>query len=103
MDAHFGFHDYMTALRSGVAAVVHGEFTAFGLMGLVGLLRRPGRALLGLAAITVVYSTGRFVVFPLAEGRYFGLFFAAMGILLTSSLVSSRGTSPTPAALDVDT
>ena len=98
MVAQFGFHDYIAALKSGLAVIVHGDFITFGLMGLVGLLRRPGRALLGLGAIAVVYSAGRFLVFPLAEGRYFGLFFVAMGILLASSLVSPRAASSTPTA-----
>jgi hypothetical protein len=83
---NFGFHDYVVALRSGVAGIIHGDFAAFGLMGVVGLLRRPSRALLDLTVITVCYSAGRFVVFPLAEARYFVLFFAVTGILLASSI-----------------
>ncbi|MFZ0808327.1 MAG: hypothetical protein WAN03_19190 [Candidatus Sulfotelmatobacter sp.] len=81
----FGFHDYAAALRSGLAGVIHGDFAAFGLMGVIGLLHRPSRALLNLTVITVLYSAGRFVVFPLADARYFALFFVVMGILPASS------------------
>jgi hypothetical protein len=102
MVAHFGFHDYIAALRSGVAVVLHGDFATFALMGLVGLLRRPSRALLGLGAITVVYGAGRFVVFPLAEVRYFAPFFVAMGILLASSLVPPRASSSMRDDLNID-
>jgi hypothetical protein len=86
--AHFGFHDYVVALRAGVAEVLHGDFIAFALMGVVGLLKRPTSAILGLVIVTVAYSTSRFVIFPLVEGRYFGLFFLVMGISLVSTLLA---------------
>jgi len=94
----FGFHDYISALKSGFPAIIHGDFITFALMGLVGLLKRPGRALLSLAAITAVYSAARFLIFPLVESRYFALFFVAMGILLASSLVPTRAASSASAA-----
>ena len=94
--AHFGFNDYIAAFRSGVAVIVHGDFVTFGLMGFVGLLRRPRHAILGMGAITVFYSAGRFLVFPLADERYFALFFVAMGILLASSLVPAPDTPTMP-------
>lgn len=88
LTANFAFHDYLAALRSGMGAVLHGDFIAFALMGLVGLLKRPPRAILGLMLVTVTYSASRFVIFPLVEGRYFGMFFLAMGIAMASSLVA---------------
>lgn len=86
---HFGLRDYLAALRSGVAVVAHGDFSTFVLMGVAGLLSRPGQATMSLGGIAILYSTERFLVFPLAEERYFALFFAAMGILLMSSLGSA--------------
>jgi hypothetical protein len=87
----FGFHDYLVALRAGAAAGVHGQFIAFSLMGLAGFLRRPTRAITGLTAGALVFSAGRFLVFPLTDERYFGLFFLAMGISLASTLGLTRG------------
>lgn len=84
--ARFGFHDYLAGLRNGVAAVMHGDFLLFALMGVVGFLRRPSRGIWGLMVVTVVYSAGRFVLFPLVEDRYFALFFVATGIALASTL-----------------
>ena len=84
--ARFGFHDYVVALRAGVTAVLHGDLISFALMGIVGLLRRPTSAILGLISVSVAYSASRFLIFPLFEGRYFGMFFLAMGISLASTL-----------------
>lgn len=95
MVAHFGIHDYLVALRAGVASVLHGDFITFALMGLVALLRRPGSTILGLILVTVAYSASRFVIFPLVEGRYFGMFFLAMGISLASTLAAPRFSSKT--------
>jgi hypothetical protein len=75
----------VVALRSGAAGIVHGDFVTFGLMGLVGVLARPSRALLDLATIALGYSAVRFVIFPLTDARYFALFFVTAGILLASS------------------
>lgn len=90
MVARFGAHDYLVALRAGVAEVLHGEFIAFALMGVVALLKRPANAILALVIVTLAYSASRFVIFPLVEGRYFGLFFLAMGISLVSTLVTRQ-------------
>lgn len=88
--AQFGFHDYLVALRAGVAAVLHGDFIPFALMGVVGFLSRPTAAILGLMIVTIAYSGSHFLIFPLVEGRYFGLLFLAMGISLAASLFTPR-------------
>jgi hypothetical protein len=88
MTAHFGFHDYLAALRTGVAAVLHGDFIGFGLMGLVGLLRRPPAAILRLAIVALAYNVSHFVLLPLVEVRYFALFYLAMGLSVASTLIA---------------
>jgi hypothetical protein len=88
MTARFGFHDYLTALRTGVTAILHGDFIAFALMGAVGLLRRPPRAILGLTLVALAYNAIHFLIYPLVEIRYFGLFYLAMGISAASTLVA---------------
>jgi hypothetical protein len=90
MTAHFGFHDYLVALRAGVTAIIHGDFIAFALMGAVGLLRRPPRAVVGLTIVALAYNAIHFLIYPLVEIRYFGLFYLAMGISLASTLVAAQ-------------
>jgi hypothetical protein len=103
MTPNFGLHDYAIALRSGVAGIIHGDFAAFGLMGVVGLLQRPSRALWDLTVITACYSAGRFVVFPLADARYFALFFIVMGILLASSVAKRKDRPNHQVGTELDT
>jgi hypothetical protein len=101
MTAHFGFHDYLAALRTGVTTIVHGDFIAFALMGLVGILKRPPRAILGLAIVALVFNALHFLMYPLVEIRYFGLFYLAMGITAASTLVgrpSSAAWTASPGA-----
>jgi hypothetical protein len=88
LTAHFGFHDYLVALRAGVTALVHGDFIPFALMGVVGLLRRPTGAILGLTIVAVAYNASHFLIYPLVETRYFGLFYLAMGLSVASILVA---------------
>lgn len=87
MTAHFGFHDYLVALRAGTTALVHGDFIPFALMGVVGILKRPPSAILGLVMVAVVHNACHFLMYPLVETRYFGLFYLAMGISAASALV----------------
>lgn len=93
MTAHFGLHDYLVALRTGVTAIIHGDFIAFAIMGVVGLLRRPPRAVVGLTIVALVYNAGHFLMYPLVEIRYFGLFYLAMGISLASTLAAPQSST----------
>jgi hypothetical protein len=90
MTAHFGFHDYLVALRAGVSAILHGDFIAFTLIGVVGLLRRPPLAVLALMIVALTYNAAHFLIYPLVEIRYFGLFYLAMGISLASTLTAPQ-------------
>jgi hypothetical protein len=83
---YFGWHDYLNALRSGTAFVLHEHFVAFGLMGLVGFALRPKEAIGVLAALAVLYSVAHFVLYPEPEERLFGIFFVATGISLAPAL-----------------
>jgi hypothetical protein len=87
---HFGLHDYFVALRHGTAGLVHENFIVFSLMGVVGLIRGASSAILGLTAIAAVFSASHFILYPLPEERFFGLFFVAMGISMASTLTISR-------------
>ena len=82
----FGIHEYLAALKIGISGVVHGPYIPFFLMGTVGLLRRPSRALIGIAAVTMGYTAAHLVIFPNPETRFFGPFFAAMGLVLASTI-----------------
>jgi hypothetical protein len=88
MTARFEFHDYLVALRGGVTAVIHGEFIPFALLGVVGLLRRPPGAILGLTIVSVAYCASHFMIYPDVEERYFGLFFLAMGVSAAFAIVA---------------
>jgi hypothetical protein len=91
---NFGFRDFLGGLRGGVAALIHGDFITFAMMGVVALLRRPRGAISGLMMVTVPYSAMRFLMYPLVEGRYYGLFFVVMGIALATTIVAwSKPTS----------
>ena len=85
----FGIHEYLTALKAGIGGALHGPYIPFLLMGIVGLLRRASRAVVGLIAVTVVYTAAHLIIFPNPEPRFFGAFFAAMGIALASTLFTS--------------
>ncbi|HME32899.1 MAG TPA: hypothetical protein VKG65_09130 [Terriglobales bacterium] len=93
-----GWHDYLRGFRAGMVGIVHGNFIVFGLMGLLGWLKRPSRAISGLAIVTVVYSVVRFLIFPLADERYFALFFVATGILLASVAMTPPESALGPAS-----
>lgn len=85
----FGLHQYLAAVRVAAAGVLHGAHIPFLLMGIVGLLRHPPRAVFGLAITTMAYTMGHLILYPVAEPRYFGVFFAAMGIVLATSVSAS--------------
>jgi hypothetical protein len=87
--AQFGLHDYLVAFQAGISTMTHGPVIPFALMGLVGTiacLRTHRVALLGLVAVTLCFAVSHFLVFPLGESRYFGLFFLVMGIMAASTL-----------------
>ena len=84
----FGIHDYLAALKTAISDVLHGSHIPFLLMGMVGLLHRPPRRLVGLAATTIGYAAAHLIIYPVAEPRYLGVFFAAMAIVLGASVSS---------------
>lgn len=86
---NFGVREYLTALRSGLDGALHGPYILFFLMGVVGLLRRPSPALLGVSVTTCVYTVAHLIIFPNPETRFFGPFFVAMTLLLASTLAAS--------------
>jgi hypothetical protein len=86
----FGVHEYLVALRAGLSDALHGPYILFLLMGIVGVLARPTKAVLGLAATTALYTAAHVVIFPNPETRFFGPFFVAMGVTLVSSLKGAR-------------
>jgi hypothetical protein len=86
----FGVHEYFGCLKRGVAGAWHSHFLPFLLMGLVGLLRRTSRAVVGLTVVTLVYTLAHLVSYPVPEARYFGLFFAAMGIAAGSAVSQDK-------------
>src|SRR5208282_293326 len=94
----FGWRDYMVALHAGIVGVVHEEYIPFALMGVVGFLRRPTPAIAGLTMLAAAYAAGHFLLYPLPEDRFFGLFFVAMGISMASTLVAVRARSLQPVA-----
>ncbi len=85
-----GFRDYLAGLKSGISGLVHGSYIAFTLMGIVGVLRRPSYGIVGLAAVTGAYAAAHFILLPNPETRYFGPFFAGMGIVLASTLSAAQ-------------
>ena len=87
---HFGLHDYFLAFRHGTVGLVHENFIVFTLMGAVGLLRRASGAIVALTAIAAVFSACHFILYPLPEERFFGLFFVATGISVASTLNMPR-------------
>lgn len=97
---HFGVADYMAALKACLSAALHGMYIPFFLMGVVGVLRGAPLPILGLATATAVYTGAHLVIFPNPETRFFGPFFVAMGLALTSTLVRA-GSAPT-SELEVD-
>jgi len=97
---HFGWHDYVVALRHGTGELVHENFIVFGLMGVMGLVRRASAAIVGLTAIAAVFSASHFILYPLPEERFFGLFFLGMGISIASTLQSARLSSTTKSTVE---
>lgn len=96
----FGVHDYLRDLRMGIAGALHGYYIPFILMGLVGLLRRASLAIVGLTIVTLLYAAAHLIIYPVAETRYFGVFFAAMGIA-TASAVSAKASERTAPAYPI--
>ena len=86
----FGIYEYLAALKMGISGVLHGPYIPFILMGTVALLRRPSRAVVGVAAVTMGYTATHLVIFPNPETRFFGPFFAAMGLALASSVCNVK-------------
>jgi hypothetical protein len=82
----FGLHEYLQALKLAIASVVHGYYIPFVLMGAVGVLRPRSRAIFAVVALTTIYTAAHIVIFPNPETRFFGPFFAAMGLALSSSI-----------------
>jgi len=80
----FGLSDYLQALKLAIANVVHGYYIPFALMGAVGVLRPRSRAVVAVIALTAIYTAAHLVIFPNPETRFFGPFFAAMGLALAS-------------------
>ncbi len=97
----YNIHDYLRDLRMGIAGALHGHYIPFLLMGLVGLLRRRSRAIVGLTIITFVYTAAHLVIYPVPETRYFGLFFAVMGIATASAVSVNKGREQTLAAYPI--
>jgi hypothetical protein len=64
----------------------------------VGFVRRPSPAIAGLTVLAAAYAAGHFVLYPLPEDRFFGLFFVAMGISMASTVVAVRARSRQPLA-----
>ena len=99
--AHFGFRDYLTALRSGFAVVIHEDFIPFAFMGLIACLKRPSSAILALTLIASAYTASHFVLYPEPEQRFFGIFFVAMGIAAAASVRDRMSlTGVIPAAVE---
>lgn len=96
MTVHFGFHDYVTALRKGIASVIHESFIPFALMGAIGLVRRASTAIVALTLLASAYSAAHLVLYPEPEERFFGLFFVAMGISMASALSQRASSSVEP-------
>ncbi len=86
MTVHFGFHDYLVALRTGMASAIHESFIPFVLMGAIGLVRRASAAIVALTLLAMAFGVAHLVLYPDPEERFFGLFFVAMGISVASAL-----------------
>lgn len=86
----FGIHDYFRDLRMGIAGALHGHYIPFLLMGVVGLLRRRSHAIVGLTIVTLICAAAHLVIYPVPETRYFGLFFAVMGIAMASAISANQ-------------
>jgi hypothetical protein len=77
--ASFRFSLYFVSLAKGVRDMLHGAAPVFGLLWLVcfPLVDKELKMILGL---TLVFSVGRFLVFPPYEPRYYPLFFMTTSI-----------------------
>jgi hypothetical protein len=81
----FGFHEYLAALKKGIAGAVHDFYIPFFLMGIIGVVKGLPKAVLEVVLTTTLYTVAHIVIFPNPETRFFGPFFIAMGVALVSS------------------
>ncbi len=85
--ASFSFAHYMQALRRGITEALAGPLIPYFLLGTIGYLAPTGQRLRKIVLITVVFTAVHFVIFPLVEDRYFGLYYMVMGL----SAISAAG------------
>lgn len=87
--AQFSFADYKQALRSGFSALVNSSFTPYLLLGTIGFFPRSKEAFGKVFLLTATFSAIHFLIFPLVEDRYFGLYYLVMGLTAISSFSSA--------------
>ncbi len=80
--------DYVRSLVKGMRDMLHSPAPVFALLWLVcfPLVKKEFRQIMG---ITLLFSAGRFILFPPYEPRYYPLFFATTSIAAVLSIRSS--------------
>jgi hypothetical protein len=93
MNPQFSLRDYLHAFRSGVTELVSGFPVVFLLWGTISVIACRHRTMLVFAGLTAIAAGAHFLIFPLAEDRYFGPAYIGVGILgIASAAAQLRNT-----------
>ena len=84
--AQFTFADYQRALRSGLAALLGGNFVSYFLFGVIGYFASTKPAMRKVFIVVITFSATHFIIFPLAEDRYLALYYVVAGLTAISAV-----------------
>jgi len=84
--AHFSLADYERALRSGIAALINGNFVPYLFFGMIGYLASTKQSMRKIFGIVIVFSAMHFIIFPLALDRYLALYYVVASLAAISAV-----------------
>jgi hypothetical protein len=79
---NFGPADYLRAFRTALTQTMNGYLPLFLLMGVVGICAQRHRKSQAIAAVTTLYLTFHFLLFPSGQERFWGVFYIGCAIIL---------------------
>jgi hypothetical protein len=79
---NFGPADYLRAFRTALTQTMNGYLPLFLLMGVVGICAQRHRTSQAIAAVTTLYLTFHFLLFPSGQERFWGVFYIGCAIIL---------------------
>ena len=91
MTVQFSFHDYLSAVRSGITLVASSFFLPFLLVGIGGFFF--ARRMRMVAVVALAYVLLHFVALPNWQERWFGVFYLSMAVAAAEALQAHPSTS----------